>query len=238
MVKKALESGVHKLLLPNIDSESWEPMLSLVKQFPETCFPMAGLHPTSVNQQVMESELQLVEKYLKSGKFCAVGEIGIDLYWDKTFQNEQEEAFRTQLRWAKQYNLPVAIHMRNSFNEVWAVLKPELAPELKGVFHCFSGNLHQAQQVTEAGFLLGIGGVITFKNSGLQEVVKSIGLEHLILETDAPYLAPVPYRGQRNEPAYIPIIASRIAEITGHTLLEVAEVTTENAMKLFKLPLV
>lgn len=238
MVKKALDSGVHKLLLPNIDSETWEPMLALVKQFPENCFPMAGLHPTSVRRETMQQELRCVEDNLSKGGFCAIGEIGIDLYWDKTFQAEQEDAFRTLLQWAKKVYLPVAIHMRNSFNEVWVVVQKELAPELKGVFHCFSGNIEQARLITEAGFKLGIGGVITFKNSGLQEVVKEIGLDHLILETDAPYLAPVPFRGKRNEPSYIPIIASKIAEITGNTLQEVADVTTGNARKLFKLPLV
>ncbi|MBK7175097.1 MAG: TatD family hydrolase [Bacteroidales bacterium] len=237
-IKKAIESGVSKFLLPNIDSSSWLPMLDLARQFPDHCFPMAGLHPTSVTLENMEKELLQVEDALSKGGFCAIGEIGIDLYWDKTYKSEQDDAFRTQLQWAKKFHLPVAIHMRNSFNEVWAVVQKELAPDLKGVFHCFSGNIEQARLITEAGFTLGIGGVITFKNSGLQEVVKEIGLDHLILETDAPYLAPVPFRGKRNEPSYIPIIASKIAEITGNTLQEVADVTTGNARKLFKLPLV
>lgn len=237
-IKRAIESGVSQMLLPNIDSSSWLPMLELSGQYPSNCFPMAGLHPTSVTRENMEKELILVEEYLSKGGFCAVGEIGIDLYWDKTFQSEQEVAFRTQLQWAKRFHLPVAIHMRNSFDEVWRVLQKELDSNLKGVFHCFSGNMDQAKLITDAGFMLGIGGVITFKNSGLQEVVSETGLDRIILETDAPYLAPVPYRGKRNEPSYIPIIASKIAEISGNTLQAVADITTENARKLFKLPMV
>jgi TatD DNase family protein len=235
-IRRATEVGVSTFLLPNIDSSSWGPMLDLCRVFPGQCLPMAGLHPTSVVPATVKSELDMVKVRLEQEKFWAIGEIGIDLYWDKTFLEEQKMAFREQLHIAKEVYLPAVIHMRNSFNEVWEIVKDEAGPVLNGVFHCFSGNLEQARKVIDAGFKLGIGGVITFKNSGLQEVVKSVGLQHLILETDAPYLAPVPYRGQRNEPAYIPIIASRIAEITGKTLQEVAYVTTENAMKLFKLP--
>jgi TatD DNase family protein len=233
-VQRAIESGVGKLLLPNIDSRSWEPMLQLCISYPETCYPMAGLHPTSVERDSFEIEMASVVQHLDTGNFCAIGEIGIDLYWDKTFLHEQVIVFRSQLKMAKERKLPVAIHMRNSFNEVWNVVKSESGTDLTGVFHCFSGNLEQARLVIDAGFYLGIGGVITFKNSGLQDVVKSVGLENILLETDAPFLAPVPYRGQRNEPSYISIIASRIAEITGTSLQEVAEVTTTNAMSLFK----
>ncbi len=196
---------------------------------------MAGLHPTSVKADSVEAELKKVEEMLESEGFIAIGEIGIDLYWDKTYLPEQEKAFLGQLKLAKKLNLPVVIHMRNSFDEIWNVLESETGPELKGVFHCFSGNLHQAQIVIEAGFMLGIGGVITFKNSGLQDVVKAVGLEHIVLETDSPYLAPSPYRGQRNESSYIPLIAAKIAEITGKTLQEVAAITTSNANHLFKL---
>jgi len=234
-VRRALDAGVTVMLLPNIDLTSWDPMLELNSKFPENCLPMAGLHPTSVNPDTYRTELDLVEKQLASGNFCAIGEIGIDLYWDKTHQKEQEWAFLTQLRWAKELGLPVAIHMRNSFKEVWNVLEPELSDNLKGVFHCFSGNLEQAKRVINSGFFLGIGGVITFKNSGLQEVIRKVGTNHLLLETDAPYLAPVPYRGQRNEPAYIPLIASKIAEITGSPLQLIENVTTSNAINLFKL---
>ena len=234
-IRNAISSGVGKMLLPNIDSQSWEPMLKVCRQFPLHCFPMAGLHPTSVFTDTFEKELQQVEEWLSKEKFIAIGEIGIDLYWDKTYQPEQEQAFRFQLKLAKKLNLPVVIHMRNSFEEVWEVVKSEAGPELKGVFHCFSGNLEQAQLVIEAGFFLGIGGVITFKNAGLQQVVAEVGLEHLLLETDAPYLSPVPYRGKRNESAYIPLIAAKVAEMTGASLKHVAEITTANAIRLFNL---
>ncbi|MBK7215429.1 MAG: TatD family hydrolase [Bacteroidales bacterium] len=233
VIRRSLDSNVTKLLLPNIDLHSWGPMLGLCDAFPGICLPMAGVHPTSVTRDSIEDELNKVIEQLKTGRYIAVGEIGIDLYWDKTFQAEQEQVFAKQLQLAKDFKLPVAIHMRNSFEEVWNVLKNEISPELKGVFHCFSGNLVQARQVIDAGFMLGIGGVVTFKNSGLQDVIKEVGLEHLILETDAPYLAPVPYRGQRNEPSYIPIIASKIAEITATPLTEVAAITTRNARSLF-----
>lgn len=235
VITKALEAGVEHFILPNIDSSSWQPMLDLCKLYPGICIPMAGLHPTSVSRESVDAELALVEEQLNSGSFSAIGEIGMDLYWDKTFQKEQVEALKIQLKWAKKRKLPVAIHMRNSFNEIWEVLEPELSPDLTGVFHCFSGNFEQAQLVIQAGFFLGIGGVITFKNSGLQEVVRNVGTEHLLLETDAPYLAPVPFRGHRNEPSYIPVIASRVAEITGTRLQDVARVTTNNARKLFNL---
>ncbi len=234
-IRNAISSGVSRMLLPNIDSASWEPMLQVCRQFPLHCFPMAGLHPTSVMAATFKEELLQVEERLSREKFIAIGEIGMDLYWDKTYQAAQEQAFRYQLKLAKRLNLPVVIHMRNSFNEVWEVVKSESGSSLKGVFHCFSGNLQQAQMVIEAGFFLGIGGVITFKNSGLQQVVSAVGLEHLLLETDAPYLAPVPYRGKRNESAYIPLIALKIAEVTHTPVEQVAEITTANATRLFKL---
>jgi TatD DNase family protein len=236
-VRRAISSGTLKMLLPNIDSNSWEPMLQLCRQFPNNCYPMAGLHPTSVKSETVEQELLKVEKMLRTEGFVAIGEIGIDLYWDKSYLIEQQDAFIRQLKLAKKYRLPVAIHMRNSFNEIWEVLKPETGTDLKGVFHCFSGNLEQARMVIEAGFMLGIGGVITFKNSGLQDVVKTIGPGSLVLETDSPYLSPMPYRGQRNESSYIPLIASKIAEVTGKTFQEVAAITTANANSLFKLGL-
>ena len=234
-IRRSISSGTLKMLLPNIDSSSWDPMQNLCRQFPNNCYPMAGLHPTSVKADTFETELVTVGDKLHMEGFVAIGEIGIDLYWDNTYLPEQEEAFRQQLRLAKKYRLPVAIHMRNSFDEIWTILEPETGPGLNGVFHCFSGNLIQAQKVIEAGFMLGIGGVVTFKNSGLQEVVKTVGLDHLVLETDSPYLAPVPYRGQRNESSYIPLIAAKVAEITESSLQEVAQITTANANKLFKL---
>jgi TatD DNase family protein len=234
-IQKAIDTGVTKILLPNIDSTSWQPMLELVNQHPGICFPMAGLHPTSVLPESFDSEMAEVKRQLETGNYIAVGEIGIDLYWDKTHQGLQEEVFLTQLQWAKKYKLPVAIHVRKSFDEVWQILKPETGPDLKGVFHCFPGDEMQARRVIDAGFLLGIGGVVTFKNSGLQKVVTAVGTEHIILETDAPFLAPAPYRGKRNEPAYIPIIAEKVAELCGLSTKEVADITTRNALKLFNL---
>lgn len=234
-VQRAVDLDVTKILLPNIDSTSWQPMLELVKQYPGICFPMAGLHPTSVLPESIENELAEVTRQLETGKYIAVGEIGIDLYWDKTHLGLQEDTFKYQIQLAKKYKLPVAVHVRKSFDEVWQILKSETGPELKGVFHCFPGDEMQAWRVIEAGFLLGIGGVVTFKNSGLQKVVTAVGPENIILETDAPFLAPAPYRGKRNEPAYIPVIAEKVAELCGLTIKEVAEITTKNGLKLFNL---
>jgi TatD DNase family protein len=197
---------------------------------------MMGLHPTSVKENYME-ELVLVGKYLADPglKFAAVGEIGIDLYWDKTFENQQCDAFSRQLDLALRHNLPVAVHTRNSFDLTADLIESKQNSRLKGVFHCFGGNLAQAQRAIRLGFLLGIGGVLTYKNSGLQKVVEHIGLEHLLLETDAPFLPPVPHRGERNESSYIPLIAAKIGEIKRVPLETVARVTTENAYRLFKL---
>jgi len=234
-VSRAIACGVEIMLLPNIDNTSWNPMLNICAQFPLNCFAMAGLHPTSVLPETVESELEEVTRQLETGSYIAVGEIGIDLYWDKIHQPLQEETFLYQVQLAKKHKLPVVIHVRKSFDEVWRVLKSETGPELKGVFHCFPGDEKQAWQVIEAGFMLGIGGVVTFKNSGLQKVVAAVGPEHIILETDSPFLAPAPYRGKRNEPAYIPVIAEKVAELCGFNVEEVAEITTGNAKRLFNL---
>ena len=234
-IQKAIDAGVTKILLPNIDSSSWQPMLELFRKYPGICFPMAGLHPTSVLPETIDSEMDEVKRQLETGDYIAIGEIGVDLYWDKTHQALQEETFRYQIQLAKKHKLPVAIHVRKSFDEVWHILKPETGADLKGVFHCFPGDEMQARRVIDAGFLLGIGGVVTFKNSGLQKVVAAVGPEHIILETDAPFLAPAPYRGKRNEPAYIPIIAEKVAELCGMSVDEVAEITTGNAARLFNL---
>ncbi len=235
VVSRAIASGVEIMLLPNIDHASWQPMLDLCKQFPLNCYAMAGLHPTSVLPETIEREMAEVVRQIETGGYIAVGEIGIDLYWDKTQQALQEEVFLHQIQLAKKHKMPVAIHVRKSFDEVWQILKSETSPALKGVFHCFPGDEKQALQVIEAGFMLGIGGVVTFKNSGLQKVVAAVGPEHIILETDAPYLAPAPYRGKRNEPAYIPVIAEKVAELCGLSVEEVAEITTRNAKRLFNL---
>jgi TatD DNase family protein len=235
VVQKAIDAGVNRMLLPNIDLTSWKPMLELAASYPGICLPMAGIHPTSVLPETIDSELAELTTQLETGSFIAIGEIGIDLYWDKTHLDLQEEIFLYQVQLAKKLNLPVVIHVRKSFDEVWRILKPETGPELKGVFHCFPGDLPQARKVIEAGFLLGIGGVVTFKNSHLQEVVSSVGPEYIVLETDSPFLAPVPYRGKRNEPSYIPIIASKVAELCSVSVNEVGEITTRNAIDLFNL---
>jgi TatD DNase family protein len=235
VIQNSSDAGITHILLPNIDSTSWQQMLTLAGRYPEICYPMAGLHPTSVLPETVESELAEVTRQLENGRHIAVGEIGIDLYWDKTHQALQEEAFLYQLKLAKKYDLPVAIHVRKSFDEVWHILKSETGSGLKGVFHCFPGDENQARRAIDAGFMLGIGGVVTFKNSHLQKVVAAVGPEHIVLETDAPFLAPAPFRGKRNEPAYIPIVAQKIAELCNISIEEVAEITTENAMKLFNL---
>jgi TatD DNase family protein len=234
-INRAVDDGVSKILLPNIDRTSWQPMLELSSQYPDICFPMAGLHPTSVLPETIAQELAVLTLQLETNTFVAIGEIGIDLYWDKTHQDLQEEIFRFQIQLAKKHKLPIVIHVRKSFDEVWRILKPESGPDMKGVFHCFPGDENQARLVTEAGFMLGVGGVVSFKNSGLQHVIAAVGVEHIILETDAPFLAPVPYRGKRNEPAYIPVIAAKVAEVCGISIEEVAEITTANALRLFNL---
>jgi TatD DNase family protein len=234
MVRRAVEKGVQYLFLPNIDRDSVASMMDLARKFPDNCFPMIGLHPTSVKEDY-QAELENVAEWLKNGKFCAIGEMGIDLYWDKTYFPQQQEAFRYQVRLAKEYNLPVVIHSRNSFDEIFALLDEVWEPGLNGVFHCFTGNKAQVEHVIGLGFKLGIGGVLTYKNSGLKEVLKDISLDHILLETDAPFLAPVPYRGSRNESAYIYDIALVLADAKGITLEEVAKVTTRNALEFFQL---
>lgn len=239
MITRAFERGVTKLFLPNIDASSIPGMLDLAGKYPGKCFPMMGLHPCYVTENY-QAELDMVESWLKkmsepdSVRFYAVGEIGIDLYWDKTFFAEQQDAFRRQIGLAKEYGLPIVIHTRSSFDECYTIVKELNDNSLTGIFHCFSGNEEEALKVIElGGFKLGIGGVLTFKNSGLDKVVAGIDLKHLVLETDAPYLAPVPHRGKRNESAYISIVAEKLASIKGITPAEVAKVTSENAMEVF-----
>jgi TatD DNase family protein len=233
-IERAKLSGVEIFLLPNIDSLSIDALLNLAETHPDSCLPMVGLHPTSVKENYRE-ELQIVESHLSKRKFYAIGEIGIDLYWDKTFLGQQQIVFRHQLKMAKVANLPVAIHTRNSFEQAFSIVHEEAGSNLRGVFHCFPGNLLQAKQVTDLGFFLGIGGVVTFKNSGLQQVVKEIPLEFIVLETDAPFLAPEPYRSKRNESSYIPLIAEKIAALKDIPAAEVARITTSNAKRLFNL---
>lgn len=233
VIQDAIDAGVTKMFLPNIDSSSLNAMNSLVAKHPNNCYPMIGVHPCDVKENFQE-ELAIVEKEAKSGKYIAIGEIGIDLYWDKSFLPQQQEAFAFQIELAKKLDLPIAIHARDSFDEVFEVLDQHNSPELKGVLHCFTGNLEQAERVINyGGFKLGIGGVATFKKGGLDKVLPHIDLAHLILETDAPFLAPKPYRGKRNESKYIPIIADRVSDLMEINVKEVARVTTQNALELF-----
>ena len=243
-LQRALDAGVTTLLLPDIDSSSTprlEALLhsSLIAQHSslKLC-PMAGLHPTSVKEDY-EAELDLVKSRLsrdsRTTRYVAVGEIGMDLYWDRTFEAEQREVLRTQMLWAEEMDLPVCLHIRKAYNEVFGLLRDLNRRTYRGVMHCFGGSVQEAQRAVEMGFHLGIGGVVTFKNATLAEVVKAVPLSSLLLETDAPYLSPVPHRGQRNEPSYIPLIAQRIADLRGISLDEVADVTTTNARSLFRL---
>lgn len=233
VIKNAIDSGVSKMLLPNIDSSTIDSMNQLSQKFPKNCFPMIGLHPSDVKANFKE-ELDIVKKEALTGKYIAIGEIGIDLYWDKTFIKEQQEAFAVQIELAKSLNLPIAVHARDSFDEIFEVLDQHNDDQLTGVLHCFTGNLEQAERIINyGGFKLGIGGVVTFKNGGLDKVIPHVDPKHLILETDAPFLAPKPYRGQRNESQYIPIIADKIASLKGMKIEEIAEITTQNALELF-----
>jgi TatD DNase family protein len=232
VIASCLEKGVKKIYMPNIDVESIDPMLEAEMRYPGVCIPMMGLHPCDVSKG-FEKELYVMEDWLNKRPFAAVGEIGIDLYWDKTFFEQQKEALRIQITWAKEKNLPIVLHCRESLSETIALVKEEMEEGLTGIFHCFSGTESQAREIIEMGFLLGIGGVATFKNGGLDKVLPDLGLEHLVLETDGPYLAPVPYRGKRNSPEYIPLIATKVAELTHTEVESVAEVTNKNAARIF-----
>lgn len=232
MMQRALEAGVEQFYLPNIDAGSIEPMLKLEKEYPGNCHSMMGLHPCSVKEN-FRGELQIIEKWLSARSFSAIGEIGIDLYWDTTFLEFQKIAFQMQIRWAKELNLPVVIHSRNSIQLIIELLKHEQDGRLNGIFHCFTGTAEQAKQIIDLGFYMGIGGVLTFKNAGLAETVKEIPMEWLVLETDAPYLAPIPYRGKRNESAYVRIVAEKLAQVKNTTLEGIAGQTAANAEKIF-----
>ncbi len=234
VVDEAVASGVSHLLMPNVDSRTIAPMMDAVQQQPGVCLPMMALHPTSVKEDY-ETQMQEVEQWLAKGGFVAVGETGIDLYWDKTFYKEQVVAFRRHAELALQYDLPLVIHSRNALAEIFGVMEEFRGSKLRGVFHCFPGDLQQAEKAIGVGFLLGIGGVVTYKNSTMARVVEYVGLQHIILETDAPYLAPAPHRGKRNQSAHIPIIGRKVAELTGTTPAQTAQVTTQNARALFGL---
>lgn len=235
-VQRAVEAGVTTMLLPDIDSGSTLALDALYDRYPQYFCRMAGLHPTSVKED-FEAELEHVRRRLEDPQtpFVAVGEIGMDLYWDRTFEEQQREVLRCQMQWADEFNLPVALHIRKAHNEVFGLLRDLNRHAYRGVMHCFGGSVQEAHRAVEMGFHLGIGGVVTFKNATMAEVVKAVPLDRLLLETDAPYLSPVPHRGQRNESSYIPLIAQRIAELRGISLAEVAEVTTASAVALFGL---
>lgn len=234
MLEKAEKEGVSKILMPAIDSSTHTVMLELEEERPLTCISMIGLHPCSVKENYL-FELKIVRDYLEKRSFKAVGEIGLDFYWDKTFTEQQYAAFNQQIEWALHFDLPIVIHSRNSTDECIEVVSKHQKGKLRGVFHCFSGDIVQAKRVIDLGFYLGIGGVVTFKNSGLDKVMEEISLEHVVLETDAPYLAPVPFRGKRNEPAYLKYVAEKLAGIKNVEIDEVAKITTANAEKLFGL---
>jgi TatD DNase family protein len=234
MIQRALTSGVVKLLMPNIDINTADVMLDIAGKYKDTCYPMIGLHPTSVKEDYL-SQLESLEDISAKHEFIAIGEIGIDLYRDKTHLKEQMEAFRRQVNFATRSALPVVIHSRESFAQIFSVLDDFTGTVLTGVFHAFSGTIKDAEKAVNLGFKLGIGGPLTFKNSGLDKIVQEIGIEHIILETDSPYLAPVPYRGKRNESSYICIINKRLAEILNMTDEETASVTFENSCLLFNI---
>jgi len=233
IIQSAINSGISKMLMPNVDVDSIAGMHDLVKKFPQNCFAMMGLHPCSVTEN-WEKDLLIIKEWLDKENYCAVGEIGIDLYWDKTTLALQQNAFKTQIKWAKEKKLPIVIHVREAFSECFEIVDDMNDENLTGVFHCFSGNLEQAKHIIKyGGFKLGIGGVVTFKNGGLDKVLPEIDLEHLILETDSPYLAPAPHRGKRNESLYLNLVASKLAELKGVDLKTIDEVTTKNALELF-----
>lgn len=232
MIQKAIDQGVTRFFVPAIDSTYTERMLALKKRYPKNVFLMTGLHPTHVKEN-FETELEHILELLKVHQYYAIGEIGIDLYWDKTFLKEQQEAFGRQIRLAKELNLPIVIHCRDAFDEVFEVLEQEKGGSLRGIFHCFTGNLEQAHRALSYNMKLGIGGVVTFKNGKIDTFLDQIDLRNIVLETDAPYLAPVPYRGKRNESAYVVNILKRVAEIYAMDEQVVARVTTENSQDVF-----
>ena len=232
MIKRAIAQNVSRFFIPAIDSTYTESMLQLEKEFPDHIFLMIGLHPTHVKDNYKE-ELKHVEEMLAKRKFYAVGEIGIDLYWDKSTLGIQQEAFRHQIKLAKKYKLPIVIHCRESFNEIFEVLETEKSDDLFGIFHCFTGTLEQAHRAIGYNMKLGIGGVVTFKNGKIDQFLNQIDLKHLVLETDSPYLAPAPYRGKRNESVYILKVLEKLSDIYGVSLDEIANITTKNSKDVF-----
>lgn len=233
MLKRAMDGGVTRFYLPAVDKESEPAMLALEKRYPNICFAMQGLHPCSVRRDINDA-LEHVAQSLASRPFSAVGEIGLDFYWDRSFEKEQYRAFHQQIEWAKNYQLPIVIHSRESMEQTISVVTEHQRGDLQGIFHCFTEDEKSARQIMDLGFYLGIGGVLTYKNSKLPSVIRQVGIRQVVLETDAPYLPPVPFRGKRNESSYIRIIAEKLAEILDMDLEEVAAITTANARKVFK----
>jgi TatD DNase family protein len=233
ILERAEREGVTRIIQPAIDSSTHAKMLEVEKQNPGRCFSMMGLHPCSIKPN-FKDELRIAREYLEKRPFVAIGEIGLDFYWDLTNKEQQYEALDIQVQWALDYDLPVVIHSRNAIDECINSIGKHQHGKLKGVFHCFSGNIEQAKKIIELGFYLGIGGVVTFKNSGLDVVMKDVDLNHVVLETDAPYLAPVPYRGKRNEPSYIKHVVQKLAELKNQPVSEISRITQANADNLFK----
>jgi len=235
VIKNAINSGVEKLLLPNIDLNSIDGMHQLVETYPNNCFAMMGLHPTSVDNNYKEA-LTKMKSLLDKNNYIAVGEIGMDLYWDKKFINEQADALKIQIEWAKEKNLPIVIHVRDAFDEIFEIIDPLNDDKLFGIVHCFTGNLDQANKIINyGGFKLGIGGVLTFKNSGLDQTISQVELKHLVLETDSPYLAPTPHRGKRNESSYVNLVADKLVDVLQVDRDVIVKETTKNANEIFKL---
>lgn len=233
MIQRALDKGITEFYLPAIDSQSHHKMLQLEAEYPQQIFAMMGLHPCYVKPETWEKELEIIENYLHQRAFPAIGEIGIDLYWDKTTLDIQIKAFEKQIDWAIERDLPIVIHTRESFVETFEVLERKRHPQLRGIFHCFSGNIEQAQHAIDLGFILGIGGVVTFKNGKIDQFLNQIPLDKIVLETDAPYLAPVPHRGKRNESAFLDLVVGKLVDLYGKDYTEIDRVTTENAKKIF-----
>ena len=236
-IQRAIDKGVEQFFLPAIDSETHRKMIDLETQYPDRIHAMMGLHPCSVQPESWGKELQLVRNYIDQRDFVAIGEIGIDLYWDKSTLDIQVKAFEQQIDWAIEKDLPIVIHTRDSFDETFEVLERKKHPKLRGIFHCFSGNLEQAQHAIDLNFILGIGGVVTFKNGKIDKFLNQIPLDKIVLETDSPYLAPVPFRGKRNESAYLDLVAGKLVDVYKKDFAEINQVTTENALRVFsKLP--
>ena len=232
LMQRCRDNSIDRLFLPNVDAASVPLMFDLLTAYPNNCYPMLGLHPCSVKEN-WEEELAAIVPALHQHKIYAVGEIGIDLYWDKTFLTEQIQAFKLQIKWAKTLKLPIVIHCRDAFDEVYQVLQGEHDENLRGIFHCFTGTLEQANKITNLGFYLGIGGVVTYKNAGLDKILPQIDLGHVVLETDSPYLTPVPYRGKPNESSYLTYVAQKVAELYQTSVEHVANITTENSKRIF-----